>query len=90
MNTPASHTCWLDEPKNVKRLWRGFIAVLVMAVLAEIVVNTHPKFAIEGLFGFSAAFGFIACVLMILGAKVLGWLIKRSDTYYSQSEDVDD
>ena len=86
-HTPRTH--WLDEPKNIKLLWRSFIVVLAMTVLAEFFIHLHPIFAIESWFGFHATFGFFACALMILGAKVLGLLIKRSDTYYTR-EDADD
>ena len=36
---------WLDEPRNVKRLWRGFLVVLALTVLAELLVHLHPHFA---------------------------------------------
>lgn len=88
MNNRRSH--WLDQPKNVKLLWRGFIVVLTLTVLAEFLVPLHPSFPIENLFGFSAAFGFITCALMIVGAKVLGVLVKRPDTYYTKKDDVDE
>jgi len=73
---------WLDEPRNVRLLWRGFLAVLVVTVLAEFAVALHPAFAIESIFGFNAAYGFLACAAMIVGAKLLGRLLKRPDTYY--------
>lgn len=88
MNRQRSH--WLDQPGNVRFLWRGFIFVLALTVLAEFLVQLHPTFPIESLFGFSAAYGFTACALMIIGAKVLGLLIKRSDTYYAKKDDVDE
>jgi hypothetical protein len=78
---------WLDHPRNVKRLWRSFLVVLALTVLAEVVVALHPHFAVESLFGFHAAFGFIACALMILVAKVLALLLKRPDTHYTQDDD---
>jgi hypothetical protein len=78
---------WLDQPRNVKRLWRGFLAVLVLTVLAEGLVTLHPHFAVEALFGFHAAFGFIACALMIAVAKVLALLLKRPDTHYARDDD---
>jgi hypothetical protein len=82
-----SKTHWLDQPHNVKRLWRGFLAVLALTVLAEVAVALHPHFAVDSLFGFHAAFGFIACALMILVAKALALLLKRPDTYYTQDDD---
>ena len=87
-NHPKTH--WLDQPSNVKTLWRGFLVVLALTLLAEFLVPLHPAFPIESLFGFSAAFGFIACALMIVGAKVLGFLIKRPDSYYTKKDDVDE
>ena len=47
---------WLDEPRNVRQLWRGFLAVLVLTVLAEaVVVETFAAaLLLAGLF-FAAA-----------------------------------
>ena len=42
----------------MKLLWRVFLAVLVLCVLAELFVTLHPDFGIESLFGFHAWFGF--------------------------------
>ncbi|MEO7056257.1 MAG: hypothetical protein ABI281_09950 [Caldimonas sp.] len=77
---------WLDKPRNVKRLWRGFLVVLALTVLAELVIELHPVFAIESLFAFNAWFGFLACALMILVARALGLLLKRRDDYYAEPE----
>ena len=88
--TPRRPTHWLDQPKNVKTLWRSFIVVLALTILAEFLIPLHPTFPIESLFGFSAAFGFIACAFMIIGAKLLGFLIKRPDDYYTKKDDVDE
>jgi hypothetical protein len=78
---------WLDEPRNVKHLWRGFLAVLVLTVLAEAGVQLHPHFEIESVFGFSAWFGFAACAAMIILAKALALLLKRPDSYYGKRDD---
>jgi len=77
---------WLDEPRNVKLLWRVFLAVLVLCVLAEVVVSLHPSFGIESLFGFYAWFGLLACVAMIGVAKGLSLLLRRPDTYYDERD----
>lgn len=74
---------WLDEPRNVRLLWRLFLAVLALTVLVELLVDLHPHFAVEGLFGFHAWFGLLACAAMILVAKALGVLLKRPDSYYN-------
>jgi hypothetical protein len=81
------HRHWLDEPYNVRLLWRAFLAVLALTVLAEFVIALHPHFAVESLFGFHAWFGFLACAALILAAKALGVLLKRPDTYYERRDD---
>jgi len=78
---------WLDQPRNVQRLWRGFLVVLALTVLAEAVVTLHPHFEIESIFGFNAAFGFLVCAAMIVLAKALALLLKRPDTYYGKRDD---
>jgi hypothetical protein len=78
---------WLDEPRNVRRLWRGFLVVLALTVLAELLVHLHPHFEIESVFGFNAWFGFLACAAMIVAAKALALLLKRPDTYYDGPRD---
>lgn len=78
---------WLDQARNVKRLWRGFLVVLVLTVLAEFLVPMHPQFAIESVFGFNAWFGFLVCAVMILMAKGLALALKRPDTYYGKDND---
>ena len=77
-------THWLDHPANVRRLYRGFWAVLALMVLAEVGVHLHPHFGIESLFGFHAWFGFAACAAMIVVAKALALVLKRSDSYYDE------
>jgi hypothetical protein len=84
MDTSSS---WLDQPANVKKLWRGFLVVLALTVVAELVVHLHPHFEIESLFGFDAWFGFGACAAMIAVAKGLALLLKRPDTYYDDDDD---
>lgn len=73
---------WLDKPQNIQKLWRGFLLVLVLTVVAELFVDLHPHFEIEGWMGFNAAYGFSTCLLMIVAAKLLGVLFKRPDTHY--------
>ncbi len=88
MSDPVKpHAHWLDEPRNVKRLWRGFLIVLVLTVVAELVVSLHPHFEIESVPGFNALYGFLSCAAMIVVAKLLGYLIKRRDTYYEADDE---
>ena len=77
---------WLARPSTIRLLWRVFIVVLALTVLAELAVELHPHFAVEKVFGFGAWYGFLACAALILFAKVLGVFLKRSDRYYGEDE----
>ncbi len=78
---------WLDEPRNVRRLWRFFLGVLAATVLAEFALTLHPHFAVDALPGFHALYGFLACAAMIVAAKALGILLKRPDSYYEARDE---
>ncbi len=79
-----SQTHWLDDPLNIKKLWRAFMVVLALTVAAELVVHLHPHFELESLFGFHAVYGLVTCLLMIVGAKGLALLVKRPDDFYAE------
>ena len=77
---------WLARASTIRLLWRVFIVVLAVTVLAEFAVDLHPHFAIEGVFGFGAWYGFLACAALIVAAKALGVFLKRPDRYYQEDE----
>jgi hypothetical protein len=63
-------------------IWKAFLAVLALTVLAQFAIESHPHFAVERLFAWNALYGFLACAALILLAKALGLLLKRRDDYY--------
>ena len=73
---------WLLRKENIRKLWIGFIAVLVVTVLVGLFVHQHVYFGIEDSFGFFAWYGFITCVGMVIFAKLLGIFLKRPEDYY--------
>lgn len=75
---------WLVRPGTIKALWRGGIFALVGLVVADVFVPHDATFGVDGWPGFSAGFGFLACVGMVLGAKVLAKVLKRPDDYYGE------
>lgn len=76
---------WLARPETIKLLWRAFVALLAATVLAETFIEQEPHFAVEGVFGFGAWYGLLACAALILFAKGLGAFLKRPDTYYEEN-----
>jgi len=73
---------WFYRETSIKKIRNIAIVILVLTILSEVFITLHPHFKIEGLFAFHAVFGFIACVGMVIFAKLLGFLIKRKDDYY--------
>ncbi|HEX9181185.1 MAG TPA: hypothetical protein VF859_12360 [Burkholderiales bacterium] len=73
---------WLVRPRTIRLLWRGFIAVLAATVAAQLIYPVHGHFGLDGSFGFNAWYGFLACAVLILVAKLLGVFLKRRDDYY--------
>ena len=78
---------WLARPSTIRRLWQVFAAVLAAVVLAQLVITVKGYFVIDGWFGFGAWFGFLSCVAMVVIAKLLGPLLKRSVDYYTSRDD---
>ena len=60
--------------------------VLCATLVLQAFIPVKGKMHLDGTFGFGAWYGFGACVLMVLVSRVLGWLLKRPDTYYAEDE----
>lgn len=75
---------WLVRPSTIRLLWLISLAVLAITVIADLWVEHHPYFEIDGTFGFGAWFGFASCVALVLGSKALGAILKRRDDYYDR------
>jgi hypothetical protein len=73
---------WLTRDSTIKRLWILFVIILAATVLTDLAFHHHSYFGLDGTFGFSAWFGFLSCVALIVAAKALGAVLKRPDTYY--------
>ena len=80
---------WLVRPATIRLLWRAFIALLALTVIAGFFVSHEHLDGPEATIAFGAWFGFGACAALIAAAKVLAIFLKRSDTYYD-SERGDD
>lgn len=76
---------FFDSPSNVRRFIRGFFAVCALLLLADLFVPKHGEFFWENAPEFYAAFGLVACIMLVLGAKyILRPLMKRKEDYYDE------
>jgi hypothetical protein len=73
---------WLVRPANVRILAFVGIALLVASVLLELVFPPKHHFEVEHVFGFAAWFGFGTCLVMVVFAKLLGFVVKRKEGFY--------
>ena len=74
---------WLARPETVRRLRFAFLVVLAATVAADLFIDHHGIFGIDGTVGFYAWYGFLACVALVVGAGGLGAVLKRRDDYYA-------
>ena len=73
---------WLDDPANVTRLYRGVWVAGLLLVAADLVLHRHDDLPIAETIGFYALYGFVACVSLVLAAKLLRRAVKRPEDYY--------
>ena len=87
MNDKDQQDAWLARPETIRLLWIVFSAILALTVILQFVIKVKGYFGIDGWFGFAAIFGFISCLLMVLVAKALGFILKRDEDYYREESD---
>ena len=75
---------WLYTDEGRRTVWRTGIFILAITIITEFFIKLHPHFPIEEYFAFYAFFGFLSCIVMVIFAKLLGFLIKRKDNYYDK------
>lgn len=77
---------WLDDLANVRKLLYGLYAVCGVLIVLDLAYHKHAILAFEGWFGFYGVYGFVACVLLVLSAKLLRRLIARPQDYYDSRD----
>ena len=86
MNEPKQKQHLFDNPRNVTIVLRSLYITCILLVLLDFILHRHVMHEWEHITGFYAIFGFVACVLLVLGAKQLRKLVMHKEDFY----DVDD
>lgn len=73
---------WALRPRFVRLAWIVCIPILLMTLVAEVFVDIHPVFGVDGSFGFHSWFGALSCVALVAVSKLVGLFLKRRDAYY--------
>ncbi|MDG1204426.1 MAG: hypothetical protein P8N51_03555 [Pseudomonadales bacterium] len=85
-NQKQSDDHWLVRPTTIRNIWIAGICVLLLTLLAGFFIPTKGYFGIDDWPGFGAVFGFLCCLLMVLFAKALGFVLKRDEDYYGADD----
>jgi len=76
---------WFDNKRNIKRIIYTIYAICAALFLAEFFYHKHAVFSFDTWFGFYAIYGFIMCVGLVIGAKVIRIFLMRREHYYDSS-----
>ena len=73
---------WLDEDRNVRKLYISLWVVGGLLLLGDFIIHRHEYISEAGWFGFYGFYGFVGCVILVLAAKLLRKLVMRNEDYY--------
>lgn len=73
-----------DKPQNVRWVLWALVAICIVTIGADFVYHRHIVHPWEGVWGFYAIYGFVACVVLVLVAKELRKLLMRTEDYYDR------
>jgi hypothetical protein len=79
-NTPG----FFEKPATIRVLWMLLFAVCGLSLVPELFIERHAYFTIDHFFSFYAVLGFIACALLIILAKGLSYILKKTEDYYDE------
>lgn len=74
--------------RHRNRLAIAFVLLLALSVLAQwkLIPHPHPYFAVDGEYWFYPAVGMMSSMLLVLIARVLGFVLKRRETYWKDKD----
>lgn len=75
---------FFDKPENVKRVLYGFYFICALLVVVDFLVHRHIGLDWEKIPAFYAMYGFVACVLLVVLAKLMRKLVMRKEDYYDE------
>ena len=85
---------WFDRPSSRSLLWKLLLGGCALTLIAQLVyyfASDHSEgsgksFAVQDFMFFYGILGFLSCVASIFVAKAVGYVLKRPENYYGDSE----
>lgn len=68
----------------MKKAGIALVVICAAAVAVDAAHLRHGRFEWEETFGFYAAYGFVACVLLVVIAKGMRKILMRDEDYYDR------
>jgi hypothetical protein len=87
MRDPKDKRYFLDDPRNVSRLFWGFAALCLGLLATDLFYTKKALFFWEGWFGFESFYGFVGVALIVFGAIALRKIVMRPEDYYERKDD---
>ena len=78
-----------DNPNNVRRIVRTLVGICIVLVAIDFFYVRYAARPWEGLIGFYAFYGFVACVALVLIAREMCKVVMCSEDYYIKDEKGD-
>ncbi|MEM7224631.1 MAG: hypothetical protein AAF495_16750 [Pseudomonadota bacterium] len=75
---------WLDDMRNVHKIFWALVVVCALLFLADAFYHKHVHFGFENWFGFFGLFGFIGSFLLVLVAREMRKFLMRDEDYYDR------
>lgn len=81
---PGEEPTWFDRPENGRLVFWGVCALYAAFILAGMFgdYERHPHFAFDKIPAWSAGFGLMCSVGLVLGAVKLREYVMRDEDYY--------
>ena len=72
----------LDSPRSGQLVFRAVAVICALLVASDFAIEKHGHYGFETWVGFQGAYGFVACVVLVLAAKQIRRIVKRDRDYY--------
>ena len=75
---------WIENQTLITRLKFALIGLTVILFLIDPLVHKHGPFEVEHLWGFYGVYPLIGCAVLLIVARMLAFVLKRSEDYYDR------
>lgn len=82
MQNKDNYSDFFDRPATIKWILRIFYFICIVLAAADFVIHRHTYTEMEKIPTFYAAYGFIACVILVLIATQMRKWLMRGEEYY--------